>query len=84
MRTTWMRHAIMLVLAATAAWNAAAQAPPTLKLERDDRVVFLGNTFAERLYHFGHLELLLGSPSAQLARLGRQVTADLSHEAVPA
>jgi len=30
------------------------------------------------------IELLLGSPSAQLARLGRQVTADLSNEAVPA
>ncbi len=30
------------------------------------------------------IELLLGSPSAQLARLGRQVTADLSSEAVPA
>jgi len=30
------------------------------------------------------IELLLGSPSAQLARLGRQVTADLPGEAVPA
>jgi 3-oxocholest-4-en-26-oyl-CoA dehydrogenase beta subunit len=30
------------------------------------------------------IELLLGSPSAQLARLGRQVTAGLSSEAVPA
>ena len=30
------------------------------------------------------VELLLGSPSAQLARLGRQVTADLTSEAVPA
>ena len=30
------------------------------------------------------IELLLGSPSAQLARLGRQVTADLTDQPVPA
>ncbi len=30
------------------------------------------------------IELLLGSPSAQLARLGRQIGANLSNEAVPA
>ena len=30
------------------------------------------------------IELMLGSPSAQLARLGRQVGAGLSDEAVPA
>ena len=39
----------------------AAAAPTALQFERGDRVIFLGNTFAERLYHFGHLELLLGS-----------------------
>lgn len=41
--------------------HGAAATSPGLAFEKGDRVVFLGNTFAERLYHFGHLELLLAS-----------------------
>jgi hypothetical protein len=41
-----------------AALSATAQ-PPALELSRGDRVCIVGNTFAERLYHFGHLEYLI-------------------------
>jgi glucose/arabinose dehydrogenase len=35
--------------------------PPLLTLNRGDRVVILGNTFAERMQYFGHFETLLHS-----------------------
>jgi hypothetical protein len=54
-----MRGLWILLLALLPALGAQAQ--PSIAFERGDRVIFLGNTFAERLYHFGHLELLLAS-----------------------
>lgn len=41
--------------------NLPQQPSAELSFQPEDRVIFLGNTFAERLYHFGHLELLLAS-----------------------
>lgn len=38
---------------------AAAADPPDLPIERQDRVVFIGNTFAERLQMFSYFETLL-------------------------
>ena len=33
--------------------------PPTLQVEEDDHVIFIGNTLAERMQYFGHFETLL-------------------------
>lgn len=55
------RGARALLLVLVLLGGIARAEAPALQFERDDRVIFLGNTFAERLYHFGHLELLLGS-----------------------
>lgn len=38
---------------------AAAQDPPELPIEREDRIVFIGNTFAERMQEFSYFETLL-------------------------
>lgn len=38
---------------------AAAQQPRPLELEPGDRIVFIGNTFAERMIDFGYFESLL-------------------------
>jgi glucose/arabinose dehydrogenase/lysophospholipase L1-like esterase len=36
--------------------SAASAADPLLKLKKDDRIVFIGNTLAERMLYFGGLE----------------------------
>lgn len=54
----WLARLACVALLLAGVAQAASVAP---KFEKGDRVVFLGNTFAERLYHFGHLELLLAS-----------------------
>jgi hypothetical protein len=36
-----------------------AQVAPRLELKRGDRIVFIGNTLAERMQHFNHFETLL-------------------------
>jgi hypothetical protein len=51
-----------LLLAAVAALLADGRAgaqQPGLELKRGDTIVFLGNTFAERMQHFNHFETLL-------------------------
>jgi len=49
--------AISLVIAAMAVTTQAQEA--TLKLEKGDRICILGNTFADRMQHFGWFETLL-------------------------
>jgi hypothetical protein len=50
----------LLALAALLAGPAAAQdAGPPFRIERGDRIVFVGNSFAERLQLFPHFEALL-------------------------
>jgi hypothetical protein len=61
-----MRHALT-ALALSLAATAPAQGP-ALDLRPGDRIVFAGNTFAERLRHFGYFEtqLLALHPDLQL------------------
>ncbi len=48
--------ALMLVTIQLGYTACATAAPPALTLQPEDRIVFLGNTFAERLRHFNYLE----------------------------
>ncbi len=56
-----MRYAVLLGLAMSLAPSVRVQAadPPRLKLKDGDRVVYLGNTFAEQDGSHGYLETLL-------------------------
>lgn len=64
-----MRIFLTALILVNSAWVAHSAYPEArLELERGDRIVFLGNTFAERLRHFGHFEtaLLLAFPDFDL------------------
>jgi lysophospholipase L1-like esterase len=50
--------AVAVLSALTLASNARAQSPP-LELNKGDRIVFLGNTMAERLQQFNYFETML-------------------------
>jgi glucose/arabinose dehydrogenase len=54
-----LRTAAALVLLARAPAPAAEQ--PRLELHRGDRIIIIGNTFAERMQYYGHFETLLHS-----------------------
>ena len=43
-------------LAPRAAWTSE---PPHLELHKGDRIILIGNTFAERMQYYGHFETLL-------------------------
>jgi glucose/arabinose dehydrogenase len=67
------RAAIRLLGAAalvffTAASGAAAstEAKPELMLRKGDRIILIGNTFAERMQYYGHFEALLHARFPQL------------------
>jgi glucose/arabinose dehydrogenase len=45
-------------LAPRAAWTSE---PPHLELHKGDRIILIGNTFAERMQYYGHFETLLHS-----------------------
>lgn len=62
-----MRHAMTMLALAVA--MAAPAHPPALDFRPGDRIVFAGNTFAERLRHFGYFEtqLLARHPDLQLS-----------------
>lgn len=51
--------AVTLLAGATLDIRAAAVDPPDLPIEPRDRIVFIGNTFAERLQMFSYFETLL-------------------------
>jgi hypothetical protein len=51
--------AALLLVVTAALSTAAADDPEKLPIERQDRIVFIGNTFAERLQMFSHFETLL-------------------------
>jgi hypothetical protein len=60
-RAALLGTACLLALAAPAAAQPATRAPASesIALARGDRIVLIGNTFAERMLFFPHLEVLL-------------------------
>src|SRR5215467_1575486 len=52
---------LALLVAAFAATFCRAAEEPKLKLAKGNHVVLIGNTLAERMQYFGHLETLLHS-----------------------
>lgn len=66
---TLMVGLICALLLIQPASRAAAQAAPALELKKGDRIVFLGNTLAERLQYFNHFEtqLMLRFPELDLS-----------------
>lgn len=60
--TTFRQLGIPCLLAAFVCCAAATAEPSSarLALEKGDRVVFVGNTFAERMRYYGYFETLLG------------------------
>jgi hypothetical protein len=60
--------AIVALLGFGLAAHLASAQTPRLELRQGDTIVFLGNTLAERMQHFNHLETLLmtGFPELQL------------------
>lgn len=56
-----------------AALTAVAADAPSLKLEKGDRVIIVGNTFAERMQYFGNFEALLQSRFPELELVVRNL-----------
>ena len=58
---TWLPAALALLLSfgALSGVRAYAAAKPELVLRKGDRIILIGNTFAERMQYFGHFETLL-------------------------
>src|SRR5262245_41826800 len=50
---------VLLALGVLTSGAAAKDEAPKRKLQKGDRVVFVGNTFAERMIEFGYLETML-------------------------
>jgi glucose/arabinose dehydrogenase/lysophospholipase L1-like esterase len=56
----WLRVVGAALWALTAARPAAVWAEsPRLELHKEDRIILIGNTFAERMQYYGHFETLL-------------------------
>ncbi|MEO8428028.1 MAG: SGNH/GDSL hydrolase family protein [Verrucomicrobiota bacterium] len=58
--------AVWLLFLAVMLSCVASDKPPRLALKSDDRVVFIGNTFAERLTSHGYFEAMLASRFPEL------------------
>ena len=68
---TWLPAALAVLasIAAPCGVQAYAAAKPELVLRKGDRIILIGNTFAERMQYFGHFETLLARPLSR-ARAG--------------
>src|ERR1017187_4385082 len=51
--------AVLTNMAVSSAATAFPAAKPELVLKEGDRIIIIGNTFAERMQYFGHFESLL-------------------------
>jgi glucose/arabinose dehydrogenase len=51
--------AVILSIAAAGEGKASSAAKPELVLRKGDRIILIGNTFAERMQYYGHFETLL-------------------------
>ena len=58
---TWLpaAFAVLASFAAPCGAHAGAAAKPELVLRKGDRIILIGNTFAERMQYYGHFETLL-------------------------
>jgi GDSL-like Lipase/Acylhydrolase family/HEAT repeats len=58
---TWLPAALAVLasIAAPCGVHAYAAAKPELVLRKGDRIILIGNTFAERMQYYGHFEVLL-------------------------
>ena len=61
-----MRLCFVACLTSLLLQTAASAAEPLLKLKKDDRIVFIGNTLAERMLYFGGLETEIYRRNPQL------------------
>ena len=58
---TWLPAALVVLASFAPACGARARQPakPELVLRKGDRIILIGNTFAERMQYYGHFETLL-------------------------
>src|SRR5262249_27434241 len=58
---TWLPAALVVVasLPVPRGVYALATSKPELMLKKGDRIILIGNTFAERMQYYGHFETLL-------------------------
>jgi glucose/arabinose dehydrogenase/lysophospholipase L1-like esterase len=62
---TWLRAALMMLLTLTARPAFSADIAG-FELHKGDRLILIGNTFAERMQYYGHFEALLHAHFADL------------------
>src|SRR5271165_3590638 len=63
----WAALAVLATFSSGNVAQAYADAKPALALRKGDRIILIGNTFAERMQYYGHFETLLHARFPELA-----------------